>query len=181
MSNFPVKPPGGSRGCYLISWDVSSQDSSIIANISSISPRVALDFLRLVFNWLRISATSGKSLLAAADFSEFSPDRRASSDFRFSISVFRFSISASWHFSSSNCSDTSSFKFEISWLAAASREFSSEISWFFLMTRRSLSASFSSSSATFSSISGLNDSSAGVSLRPSIFPGVPPSLLTVAG
>jgi hypothetical protein len=84
------------------------------------SVKSAFDFLRLVFNWLSKSAASGSSL-AAADFSDFSPDRRASSDFRFSIS-------ASWRFNSSNCSDSSSPKSEIFLLAAASREFSSEIS-----------------------------------------------------
>ena len=87
------------------------------------SAKSVFDFLRFDFNWLSRSAASGKSLLAAADFcfrSE-SSDRRASSDFRFSISV-------SWRFSSSNCSDSSSSKSEIFWLAAASREFSSEIS-----------------------------------------------------
>jgi len=48
--------------------DVSSQNSSIISKIASMSASVTGDFLRLAFNLFNRSAASGKSTLAVTDF-----------------------------------------------------------------------------------------------------------------
>jgi hypothetical protein len=53
-------------------WDVSSQDSSIISKIASMSASDTGDFLRLARSWLKIVVASGvnfsKSVAAGAEF-----------------------------------------------------------------------------------------------------------------
>jgi hypothetical protein len=68
----PRKAPE-STGVYPQSpWDVSSQDSSIISKIASMSASDTGDFLRLARSWLRVVAASGanfsESVAAGAEF-----------------------------------------------------------------------------------------------------------------
>ena len=134
----------------ILSANTGQLSELTISKSVSTSTKSALDFLRRALSWLSKSAASSSEKSESVGDDLFFSLARSDS---------RFSISAS--------------RSEIFWLAVTSREFSSEISRFFLTTRRSVTDKVWRKLSISSVLSGLSDS-VGDSLRLSIFPAVPP-------